>query len=149
MEIDWNAVSAISSIFTMMIIAITAVFAANQLREMRRSGQVSAFIGLYQLLQDEDTRQSRKKLFEANEKNIDLDEWSADERKAAEKVCSTYDVAGIMVEKGIIDKEFILEWHYSIVRSWESAWPIIEKYRSKRGNDYWKNFEKLYKMSKN
>ena len=53
-----------------------------------------------------------------------------------------------MVDKKIVEKEFAMEWRYSIVRSWESARPLIMKYRETRGKDYWNDFEDIYNMAK-
>ena len=85
--IDWNMVSAIALSISAVIFCITAIFSMIQLFEMKRSGKATAFIGFYQLLQEEETRQSRRILFEARNKL--LEDWNNGEIKAAEKVCST------------------------------------------------------------
>ena len=54
-----------------------------------------------------------------------------------------------MISKKLIEKDFIVnEWRDSIIKCWETAEPMIVKYRKVRGKDYWDDFEKLYKMAR-
>jgi len=141
---DWNMISAISTAFMALVILITAIFAVLQLREISRSRKVTAFMNLSQFLQREEIREARRILIGTSGKNFE--DWSKEEIEAAEKACSTYDVAGIMVSKKLIEKDLVVnEWRDSIIKCWEAAKPMIEEYRKKRGKDFWDDFEKLYK----
>ena len=141
---DWNTISAISTAFMALVILITAIFAVLQLREISRSRKVTAFMNLSQFLQREEIREARRILIGTSGKNFG--DWSKEEIEAAEKACSTYDVAGIMVSKKLIERDLVVnEWRDSIIKCWEAAKPMIEEYRKKRGKDFWDDFEKLYK----
>ena len=141
---DWNMISAISTAFMALVILITAIFAVLQLREISRSRKVTAFMNLSQFLQREEIRRARRILIGTSGKSFE--DWSEEEIEAAERACSTYDVAGIMVSKKLIEKDLVVnEWRDSIIKCWEAAKPMIEEYRKKRGKDFWDDFEKLYK----
>ena len=142
----WNMVIAIATAFMALVILITAIFAIFQLREVVMSRKVSAFISVCQYLQKEDARKARDILIKVLGK--DFKDWSKEEIEAAEKSCSTYDIAGIMVSKKLIEKDLILdEWRNSIIKCWEAAKPMIIEYRKDRGEDFWDDFEKLYEMA--
>lgn len=143
---DWNMITAISTASMVLIILVTAIFAVIQLREIKKSRKVTTFISLSQFLQEKDTRKARGILIGASGKKFN--DWSIEEIEAAEKVCSTYDVAGIMLSKKLIEKDLLKEWRHSIIKSWEAAKPMIIEYRKIRGKDYWDDFENLYRMAK-
>ena len=143
---DWNMITAISTASMTLIILATAIFAVMQLREIKRSRKVTAFVSLSQFLQEEATRKARDILIKASGKKFN--DWSKEEIEAAEKACSTYDVAGIMLSKKLIEKDLLMEWRDSIIKSWEAAEPMVIEYRKSRGKDYWDDFEKLYRMAK-
>lgn len=144
---DWNIVSAISTGFMALVILITAIFAVFQLKEIVRSRKVAAFTNLSQFLQKEEIREARRILIGISTK--DFKSWTRHEVEEAEKVCSTYDVAGIAVSKKLIEKDLVVnEWRDSIIKCWEAAEPMIIEYRKERGMDFWDDFGKLYKMAK-
>ena len=144
---DWIMIGAISTAFTALVILITAILAVLQLSEISRSRKVTAFMNISQFLQREEIREARSILIRASEK--DFKDWSKEEIRAAEKACSTYDVAGGMVIKKLIEKDLVVyEWRDSIIKCWEAAKSMVNKYRETRGRDYWHSFEKIYKMAK-
>ncbi len=144
---DWVMFGAVSTVSMALVILITAILAVLQLREVSRSRKVTAFTDISQFLQREEIREARRTLFEISGRNFK--DWSKEEIEAAEKACHTYDVAGIMVFKKLIEKDLIVnEWRYSIIKCWEVAKPMIIEYRKERGKDYWDDFEWLYERAK-
>lgn len=144
---DWIMIGAISTAFTGLVIVITATLALLQLNEVSKSRKITAFMNICQFLQSEDIRRARGILIKTSEKGFK--DWSEEEIGAAEKVCSTYDIAGAMVTKKLIEKDLVAyEWRDSIIKCWEAAKPMVNKYRETRGRDYWHSFEKIYKMAK-
>jgi len=143
---DWNMIGAISTASMAVVILCTAIFAVLQLKEVSRSRKVTAFMNLSQFLQQQEIREARGALIQASGK--DLKDWSQDEIKAAEKACSSYDVAGIMVSRKLIERDLIVnEWRDSIIKCWEAAKPMIIEYRRNRGEDFWNDFGSLYEMA--
>lgn len=144
---DWTEVGALATAITALIILVTGIFAILQLFEMKRTSQVSAFISVVQFLQEERVREARRLLSSLREKKFE--EWTPEEIQVAELVCCRYDIVGIMVDNKLIKKKLIIqEWWRSIIVSWESAQPLISKYKNERGRDFWNNFENLYKEAR-
>ena len=138
--------SAVSTAFTALVILITAILAILQLRENSRSRKVTAFISLYQFLQQEEIRKARGILIGISRGNFK--DWSKEDIEASEKACHTYDVAGIMVSKKLIEEDLVVnEWRDSIIKCWEAAKPMILEYRKERGEDFWDDFERIYEKA--
>lgn len=144
---DWNMVGAISTGATGLIILVSALFVWWQLKEIRRSRSLTAYMKTWQFLQREDVREARDILINASNKKFE--NWSQEEIAAAEKVCYTYNAAAEIVLEGLIKRDFIVEKRrYSIMECWEAAKPMVIEYRKRRGEDFWRDFETLYKMAK-
>ncbi len=138
-----------SSTFVSLVLLTTAVIALWQFREISKSRKVVAFIELYKFLQNEDLRSARRTLIKLYRKGIKFKDWSDDEVREAEKVCQSYDLAGIMLKYKLIDKSVVVnERRDSIIKCWEAAKPMIELYRQERGEDFWDGFELLYREAK-
>jgi hypothetical protein len=145
--LNWSMVSAVSAAFMALVILTTAILAVLQLREVSRARKATAFADISQFLQREEIRKARGILIGIPKK--DFKNWTNKEIEAAEKACHTYDVAGIMVFKKLIEPDLIAaEWRHSIIKCWEAAEPMITEYRKERGEDLWDAFELLYKQAK-
>ena len=145
----WDKVNAIATAFMALIILVTVLFAAFQLRENQKYRKATAFIGVYEFLQEEYTCKSRGILISLLKSKKNFKEWSKKEIEACEKVCKVYNFAGIMVSKKLVEKDLIVnEWRNSIIMCWEAAKPMLAEYRKSRGEEYWYNFDKLYEMAK-
>ncbi len=142
---DWNLVTAVA---TAVVLAVSAFIAIRQLKQIRRAGQTDAFRNLIELLQREDIREARNVLIEELSKK-DFKNWSKDERRQAEKACHTYNTAGVMAARNLPEKDFIAKKNRSsIIKCWRAAQPMIKEYRKERGEDFWEDFEELYKGAK-
>jgi len=145
---DWTAIGAIATAVSALIILPVSVFAARQLREMKRSGQLNAFVSVVEFLQEDRVRDARGHLISLKNKP-DISGWSGDDIKAADLACRAYNSVAIMIEKGLIEKEFVLpEWQNSIMLCWEAAQPLVKKYRGERNKKYWDSLQKLYELAK-
>lgn len=83
----------------------------------RRTMQSGNIMELIKFLQDEDTRKARGIVYDAL-RDQSLDFILADESRkwAATKVCTTYDIAGLLLRNGFTKKEIFLEgWGPSII----------------------------------
>lgn len=140
----WNTLTAISTTISVLIISVTGYFIYRQLREMRMATIATAFSAIMTFLQDEKVRKARKILM--NITKDDINNWTTYEKTNAEIACSTYDTVGIMLRKEVINPEMVTaEWRHSIIKCWEKAQPMIKSYRKERGEDFWNDFQWLYK----
>jgi len=145
----WTMLTAISALITAGVIVITAIFAAFQLIEASKSRKANIFMNIAQFLQREHIREARGTLIKTSRREKDFNKWTDEEKGSAEQACSTYNVAGIMVKRNLIEPDFVVkEWNDSIIKCWEAAQPMVEEYRKTRGRTFWNDFEELYKKAK-
>lgn len=118
-----------------------------QVWEVRRATSTQAFCSILDRLQQEDVRKARKIILELNRTNTAIDLDDENHVLAAEKVCQTYDAAGIMVNNGMIKKSILIDnWGHSIKRCWKTVQPLVTKYRADRNApNFWDDFESLAK----
>jgi len=138
------------ALFTIILAGVTGVLAFGTFLMVWYSAinlKHAAFVYLTQLLQDEDIRQARKVVIDRLSQK-DYRQWLDVEKDDAEKVIYTYDIAGIMLSKRSIDIHLLQRWRDSIIKCWEVLQPMVEDYRQKRGKDWTKDYEKLYKKLK-
>ena len=138
-----------SPAFTPLVILISAIIALWELREIKRSRQINAFLDVYNFLQNEDTRKARGILINLGKSRKKFNDWTPEEINEAEKVSQTYDAVGVMISNKFIAKKLIIkEWRNSIILCWEAAEPMIKKYQKMRGTDFQDDFERLYHLTK-
>lgn len=138
---DWTA-SAMSIItFFMVLVLIWQVW------ELRRATSTQAFCSLIDRLQDEEVRKAREIVLEQEREGNSIDLTGRVQVGSDEKVCHTYDVAGIMVNSGMVPKRLLTEnWGHSIKRCWQYVNPLVSKYRKERSAPkIWDDFESLAK----
>lgn len=113
---DWTRISEISTFFMALVVFVGGILSVLQFRKLSRSGTATAFTDILQWLQREDIRQARRYLM-STLKDKDYSKWIEYDKKKAEQVCSTYDVAGVMAKKHLIKKYFVVDkWADSIVK---------------------------------
>lgn len=136
---NWEKLSYIAVVVSVFVSTILII---RQLSEARRATQAQAFSTVFNILQEQKVRQARKTVFSLKEKP--LLKWTKKEIKAADIVCSTYDVVGIMIRNHLLPKEFIVDsWGPSLIRSWEILNFLIDEYRKESGSEYWNDYEWL------
>jgi hypothetical protein len=127
-----------------VIIFVTAIIIWIQVKEMRRTTQAQAYGVAREILQDENVRRARKRVFEL--RSVKIDDWSDADKEQAGIVCHTYDSVGQMVKYNLLRKDIIIDsWGPSIRGIWPIVLPLVEDYREKWGaKEYWDDFEWLF-----
>jgi hypothetical protein len=127
---------------TLTLVATFIAFLA-QLRTMQKQLDVAKqstvaqnTLAIVQFLQQPDIRASRRYVF----RNLDgkaLSAWTDQDRVEAERVCSSYDVTGMLVRGEIADRELILDnWGNNLRRLYRITLPLIEDIRWKLGTSW-------------
>jgi hypothetical protein len=130
-SINWQAVAAISTLATGLIILFSVIVIVKQIRELRRAMLAQTFDTVIRHLQNEDMRIARKRVFALN--NTPLSEWNVGDIIAAEKYCHSYDTIAIMIRHHLLLKKMFLDnWGDSVDRGSPTVRPLIEKYRRER-----------------
>jgi len=147
-DLGITAVLVIQAIGTFFIATAFIVYFL-QLLTMRKNAKDQNLIVLINHLQENEVRKARRTVI--NKLHLlQLSEWIGidDYEDAAGLVCSTYDVAGIMIKKGLVDSEPILDnWGRSIIWCYQILVRYIVERRKASGDKYWDDFVNLYRMA--
>jgi len=136
-----NTVSALALLVTVLIMAF-------QIREMRRATYAAAFKAVYDMLQTDDVRNARRIVL-GTLSSKPFDSWTDEEKRIAEKVCSSYDTVAIMVRNGMVPADVVADsWGDSLRRTWRVLSPLVDAYRAQRNSsEYWDDYEWLAKQA--
>lgn len=118
----------------------------GQLKALRDSSTAQNILEVVNFLQGNEVRTARTVVREHLRKK-DVSEWSDYERQAASRVCSTYDVAAILLREQLVPIEpFTDNWGPSIKDCYEVLLPYIREMQrpDRSGPDYWNDFGWLY-----
>ena len=92
----------VQSLIWLAMIATFIVYAL-QLRAMRKSSEGQNFLSLVDYLQAQDVREARRVVRTTLKEKVSRSEpWNDSEERAASLVCSTYDVAAILIRSGVV-----------------------------------------------
>jgi len=135
-------------LLTLAGLLITNLLMIRQNKIAKQTSDSQNLIDVINFLQDEDTRKSRKHVF-TQLKNKPQIKWTTADFSHAQKVCTTYDIAGRLMKEKFVDSDVLVDgWRYSIIKSHK----ILERYLSKMNKQdpgYWSGFEWLYKKTSN
>lgn len=137
--------SSLLSIINTIIIFVTGLFVAIQVRAMQLANRAAAFTFISSTLQAEDIREARKKILSINSQYTT---WTTYIKNDAEKVGNAYNTVGVLLKRKVVPYPYVIEeWHDSIIKCWRKCSEMIDENRIHRGNDFWDEFETLYNKS--
>lgn len=160
----WEALTAVATAFTGIVIAATVVVGARQLRltrdtldELRRATQLEGTMRVLDDLMGPEFREAM--VFVANELPLKMQDESfratvsrmgAEDTKTHKEliVLRTLERVGVYIKYGLLDGDVIYDVSIPVFISlWKSLQPVIEIHRRERGEGFWENFEYLYRAS--
>jgi uncharacterized protein DUF4760 len=151
-HLSLEAWSTAASIGTFVVIAATAAAALVQLRHMRSSNQIAAVNQLQQTLESE--RFTRQRRFVADQvpkliadpvgrSKLGTDPFP-DEMEAVRDVGNFFEVVGVFVKLGIIDRALFCDlWDNVAFKTWKQMEPAVMIRRTVSYPGIWTNFEYL------
>lgn len=131
---------------TIVSLAIVATFVvyALILWVMWRSTRAQNLLNLVVYLSQESLRTDRQTLINLGKLSKPFGTWSNDAIKAAERVCASYNLAGLLVKEQAVSTEtFVTAYADSLKKCFAASRDLLEEYRRQRGDRYWKNFDLL------
>jgi hypothetical protein len=144
-------------VISSFIIALTLIVYFLQLRTMRQQLNFSheattaqSILALINFLQDDKVRAARATVIKSLSRKK-MEDWSEEEKNAASRVCSTYDIAAVLIKMGLVpSKPFVENWGPSIKKCYKILEPFISEMQKPQnaGPDYWNDFGDLYKYTK-
>jgi len=109
---------------------------------MRSASQGQNILTVFSLIQQPHIHNARRILLSL--RNKPLDEWSQEERLAADIACGTYDQLAILLKSKVIPLRVITDnWGNSIRECRRVASPLIAQYRQQRGPGFWDDLDWL------
>ncbi len=135
---------------TIISVAMVATFLVYyfQLRAMRSASAAQNILSLVTFLQAADVRIARG-VVRKGLVNKPMSEWTADEVFHASLVCSSYDVAAILIRKGLVESETFLDnWGPSIEHCFDVLREYIQEMQKPEnsGPNYWDDFVWLHEQ---
>lgn len=103
----------------------------------------NSFSKVYDILDHQDVISARNVINKLGDKPYD--EWDNSDEKCIKTLLRAYNIAGIMVKRGLLPEKYVVEdWAPSLKSTWETLEPWVEEQRKDRGdNNHWQNYEEL------
>lgn len=152
MHVSLEAWSTVASIGTFVVITATAVAALAQLRHMRSSNQIAAITDMQRAMESEKFARAQNFVVEQVPKLIDdpvgRSKLSAEilppDVQAVRDVGNFFEVMGVFVKNGIIDRALVCDlWDGIVFRTWKQLEPVVLIRRKVSSPGTWTNFEYL------
>jgi len=153
-----DLLSTLAAVGTFFVIAATAAAAVIQLRHLRASNQLTAFMTITQTFDHASFRELlayiRNDLADrARQPEYRRDllaHTGVDRVKYPEViVCGFFEELGIFVKRGLVDEAVFMDAYASLIENnWRLLQPFIAVTRSRSGAAVWENFEYLTVQAK-
>ena len=165
--VDWGAVTALATVASALVIAITVIVGArqvrltrNQLDHLRRSTQLEGLMKVFDDLNNPTYTRARRfvatDLYKKLTDPVFRDEvalgiiWTKNPEEIHEElfVLRTFETIGSTVRHGLLDADAVLDSIApSVIVSWEHLREVIELQRAGVHPRMWENFEYLNTLS--
>lgn len=143
----YNAWSFLLQVFIWAAMIATFFLSFRQLRTMQHAAVGQNILSVVNFLQATYVRDARTTVRKQLKGKV-LADWTDDEKRDASLVCSTYDVAAILIfQQSLVPAEpFITSWGPSIKDCYETCEPFITEMQKPEnsGPHYWNDFAQLY-----
>lgn len=149
----WEALSAISTFLTLVVISATAVAAVGQLRHMRASNAITGFLGLMDRWSSPHAREVQNYVFSGELARRLQDRAYRDElmRGQADRLThpeveylDLWESLGMFLKMGFFSEEAVMESGGPVaLAAWPKLTPVIAIIRRKRAATAYDNFEYL------
>ena len=143
---NWEAITAISTLAATVIILCTAVFAIMQLNEMKRTRKLELLMRVFDDLSSPRARENRLFIYTCLPK--EPAQLTSEHFLKIDEVLSGLDRAWILIEENQIEARFIVDTYGEIfLRLWKALYPIVLYERGRRGEYYRKRAEALVELT--
>lgn len=119
----------------------------DQLGIAREGVLAQNLFSLVDYLQDPEARDSRAWVLQQLEDKPFIN-WADRDRDHASRVCSRYDMVGLLVRQGVVPVDPVLgSWGPSIRKCHQILQPFISAMQDKHGAMYWDDFDWIFKKA--
>jgi len=152
----WEAVTAVATAATALIIAFTALVGAREVNHLRRATQLDGTLRIFDELSAPEVRQARQWVI------LELPLRMRDEKFRAEVaaaglgdatvhielvVLRTFEKLGTFIDHGLVDSDLTYDiYARTIIHTWESLLEtgVIAEHRKDGAENLWSKYERLY-----
>jgi hypothetical protein len=150
---NWEALSAVSALATMVVILVTVFVGRRQLDQLRRATQLQGAIAIFEELDSEEIDEARR--FAMHELAGKLEDPQfrkeiefitlVDTRVHRELVLLRFfERVGAYVDEGLVDGTIVVKAAFGrIMTSWSLLADVVGIHRSVVGTNVWQGFERL------
>ena len=139
---NWEIAANIAEVLTSISLLATMI---QLIREMRTQSWESFFY-VHEYLSQDQFGEARKKVRTELYKK-EYTEWTEEDKMAANRVCASYDQAGILLSQGLLNKRtrsgFLgSSWGRSIIDQYESLTPFLDDMQTptQTGREFFHHF---------
>jgi len=134
-------------IVTAALLIGTIVIYSYQYRVMTHQRRDHNLLFIIQLLQEDQERKARSWVM-SRLRGKPLKEWTSEDRRYASRVCSRYDLVGLLASRRALPVEVVLRgWAPSISRTFLATQEFRDAMKRRNGAEYWEHFDWLYKQT--
>ena len=164
MNTNWEALTAMGTLLSAIVITATIVMAARQLRltsgqldHLRRSNELAGAIAIFEKLEKRQFVQAYHYVLPELQERLKDDTYRAelkdlrasDEEHKERIVLRTMENIGGYIRYGLLDGRIIFDCVYpEIVGCWEHLGEVVAAHRAAFGTNFWENYEYLYNQAK-
>jgi hypothetical protein len=146
--LDETALLLLVQIISTIVLVATFLAYLLQISVMRKEiaamvdvNQGTNTLELIKLLQEEGSREARRKVFALQDRPVST--WTEDEKDNARAVCASYDVAATLARSEVVNRDVILTtWGASIRKTFDLTRPLVQQMKTEHGT-HWDNLEWL------
>lgn len=143
---SWDLLADVATFFASISILVTIA----QMRRELRTQNLNSLFYVHEYLSQEDFSRARKRI-RTDLCHLPYESWSPQDRDEANRVCASYDQAGLLLGPGVLDKRtriVFLEssWGQSIIDQYESLAPFLDDLQTptRTGREFFEHFSSLY-----
>jgi hypothetical protein len=154
---DWNAVSALSSLATFLVVAASAVAAIFQLRHIRAANQITASLELMSRVSSAEFQRVIQYVFHGElDRKLEDPAYRAEllktpvdlARHPEASLLATWEQMGSIIKLGLTSEEAFMDTTSTqCIAAWNKLGPVIAYIRRVRGPQVYDNFEWLASRS--
>jgi hypothetical protein len=155
--VSYEALTAIATVGTLVVIAASAIAAFVQLRHLRSSNAIAALTECREILESEDFARAQRfvahelpaLLKDPNVRRELLQVPLPEHLRSISVIGNFFESLGAFVRHDIVDKEIALSlWSGVVHENWEQLSPALAIMRRKGGPTLWEQFEYMASISK-
>lgn len=147
--------ATVASVGTFFVIAATAIAALVQLRHSRGNNQIAAALAINQVTEGDEFQAARQFIRESLKDQLQDITYrnelarTGKLRRQLQFVGNYYELLGIFVKYGLLDKDLACEmWSKEIISDWTLLTPVLAILRQRKERFGWENFEYMFSLCK-